>query len=47
MSRAYEKLFAANRKKIVLEVAVADFLSRYLRGPLQYVESHITVNKMC
>ena len=28
-------------------MAAADFLSRYLSGPLPYVRSHITVNKMC
>ena len=27
-------------------VAAADFLSRYLNGPLPYVRRHITVNKM-
>ena len=28
-------------------VEAADFLSRYLNGPLPYVRHHITVNKMC
>ena len=28
-------------------VVAADFLSRYLGGPLPYVWHHITVNKMC
>ena len=29
------------------EVVAAGFLSHYLSGPLPYVRSHITVNKMC
>ena len=31
----------------VAHVAAACFLSRYLNGPLPYVQCHITVNKMC
>ena len=31
----------------VILVTAAGFLSRYLNGPLSYVQRHITVNKMC
>ena len=31
----------------VAHVVAAGFLSRYLNGPLPYVQRHITANKMC
>ena len=33
-------------KRVAHVVAAAGFLSRYLNGPVPYVRSHITVNKM-
>ena len=43
---AYKRTLAVNRKRVA-HVAAAGFLSRYLNGPLPYVQHHITVNKMC
>ena len=34
-------------KDILHLIAVADFFSGYLSGPLQCSRRHITVNKMC
>ena len=40
-------LWAGAYKRVAHVVAVADFLSRYLSGPLKYVLRHVTVHKMC
>ena len=42
---AYKITLAAN-KKILVHVAAAGFLSRYLSGPLPYVCRHVTVQNV-
>ena len=41
----YKRPVAANRKRVAHVVTEADFLSRYLDGPLHYTRRHITVLK--
>ena len=41
----YKRTLAANLR--VANVVAAGLPSRYLSGPLPYVQFHITINKMC
>ena len=43
--RAYKITLTVNPKRVAQVMAAAGFLSGYVRGPLQYIQRHITVKQ--